>query len=136
MMPISRARLSLSKILIVDASTCAVMGALLALGSRQIGWLTAIPPALLFYAGLSLFPVALFMAIVAARPAIQPMLGWLAVWGNTVWVVASVVLLASGWIAPNGLGIAFIAGQALAVAGLAWLEHVALRGSRLALKAV
>ena len=135
-MPMSRARLSLSKILIVDASTCAVMGVLLAFGSRQMSALTAIPPALLFYAGLSLFPVAVFMAAVAARPAIQPTIGWLAVWGNALWIAASVLLLASGWIAPNALGIAFIAGQALAVAGLAWLEHLALRGSRLALQAV
>ena len=135
-MPISSARLSFSKILIVDASTCAVMGALLAFGSHQIGALTAIPPALLFYAGLSLFPVAVFMAVLAARPAIQPSVAWLAVWGNALWVAASVVLLGSGWIAPNALGIAFIAGQAFAVAGLAWLQHVALRGSRLALQAV
>ena len=135
-MPMSRARLSLSNILVVDASTCAVMGALLAFGPRQIGALTAIPPALLFYAGLSLFPVAVFMAVVAACPAIQPSVAWLAVWGNALWVAASAFLLVSGWITPNALGIAFIAGQALAVAGLAWLEHVALRGSRLALHAI
>ena len=126
---------SLRNILLVDAVTCAAMGALLAFGSGPIGGLTAIPPALLFCAGLSLFPIAAFMAVVATRRVIRPAAARLVVVGNVLWVAGSALLLASGWIAPNPLGVAFVAGQALAVAGLAWLEHAALGGARMALRA-
>jgi hypothetical protein len=53
---------------------------------------------------------------------------WLVVAGNGLWVVASLMLVLAGWIAPNPLGIAFIVAQALVVAVLAMLEHGALRG--------
>ena len=122
-----RSLLSLRNVLLVDAVTCGVMGASLALGASTIGTLTQIPPALLFYAGLSLFPIAAFMAAVASRPAIHPAAVWLIIAGNGLWVVGSFILVLAGWIAPNALGSAFIVGQALVVAALAKLEHGALR---------
>ena len=54
----------LRTILLFDAATCAVIGAALALASGPIARFTYIPPSLLFYAGLSLFPIAAFIAIV------------------------------------------------------------------------
>lgn len=115
----------LRTILLLDAATCAVMGAALGLAAAPIARLTDIPPGLLLYAGLILLPIAAFIAIVAARPA--PSLVWLVILGNLGWVAASVLLLVSGWIAPNGLGYAFIAVQAIAVAIISKLEHGALR---------
>jgi hypothetical protein len=115
-------------LLLIDATTCGVMGAVLTLGADALGSLTRIPPALLFYAGLALFPIAAFMAVVATRPVIQPAAMWLVVAGNGLWVVASLMLVLAGWIAPNPFGIAFIVAQALVVAVLAMLEHGALRG--------
>jgi hypothetical protein len=52
---------------------------------------------------------------------------WLVIIGNVLWVVGSLWLMVSGWIAPNALGYVFITAQALAVALLAALEHLALR---------
>ena len=115
----------LRTILLFDAATCAVMGAALALASGPIARFTYIPPSLLFYAGLSLFPIAAFIAIVAMRPA--PATVWLVILGNLGWVAGSALLLVSSWIAPNGLGYAFIAVQAAAVAIITKLEHGALR---------
>lgn len=115
----------LRTILLLDAATCAVMGAALALGAAPIARLTDIPPGLLLYAGLSLFPIAAFIAIVAMRPV--PATVWLVILGNLGWVAGSLLLLVSGWIAPNGLGYAFVAVQAIAVAVITKLEHGALR---------
>jgi hypothetical protein len=46
---------------------------------------------------------------------------------NALWTAASFALLASGAVAPNALGVAFVVGQALAVAGLGGLQYLALR---------
>ena len=119
---------SLRSTLLIDAATCAALGGGLSLGPTAIGGITSIPPALLFYAGLGLFPIAAFMAVVATRPVIPPAGVRLVVAGNLLWVALSLLLPASGLIAPNLLGIGFLAAQAVAVAVLAGLEHGALRG--------
>ncbi len=124
---------SLRNVLFVDAATCAGCGALMALASEHLASATHIPPALLFYAGMSLFPIAGFMAFVASRAARSvPAVSFIAV-GNVLWVAASLWLLVGGAIAPNGLGVAFIAVQAAAVAALTALEvrgAVSLRRDR------
>jgi len=125
-MSASRSLLSLRNVLLVDAITCAAMGALLIGGSAAIGHLTQIPPALLFYAGLGLLPVAVFMGLVALRPVIPAAGVRLIVAGNILWVAGSLLLLGAGLITPNVLGLGFIVGQAAVVAVLARLEHGAL----------
>jgi hypothetical protein len=55
---------------------------------------------------------------------------WLVIGGNLVWTADSLLLLVSGWVAPTGLGMAFVAAQALAVAGFAALQWLGLRRSR------
>jgi hypothetical protein len=119
-------RLSLPTLLLVDASTCALMGVILLFGSGPIAALTAIPAALLFYAGLALLPVAAFMTLAATRRPVPPAAAWIVILGNVLWIALSLLLLA-GWIAPNSLGVVFILVQALAVAILTILEHAALR---------
>lgn len=126
-MPANQNLPSLRALLLIDAATCAAMGAALDLGARPLAGLTDLSPALLHYAGFSLFPIAAFMALVALRPALQPVGAPLVIAGNGAWVLASLLLLASGWIAPNGLGVAFVLLQAVAVAALALLELAALR---------
>ena len=92
---------TLRKILLVDAATCAAMGGLLTLAAEPVGQLTQIPPMLLFYAGLSLFPIGAFMAIVAMGSPVGPGATRLIIAGNVLWVAASLGLLLSGWIAPR-----------------------------------
>jgi hypothetical protein len=50
-----------------------------------------------------------------------------------LWVIGSVLLLASGWVSPTLLGELFVQLQAAAVAGFAYLEYRGLRrdGGRL-----
>jgi len=122
---------SLRSLLFIDAATCATMGLALDLAAAPIAALTGLPQPLLLYAGLSLLPIAAFLALVALRPAQQPAGGWLVIAGNAGWVIASLVLIAAGWVQPNGLGVAFVLVQALAVAGLTLLELAALRRATL-----
>jgi len=45
---------------------------------------------------------------------------------NGLWVVDSLLRLASGWVTPNGLGAAFVLTQAAAGGGIAVLQALAL----------
>jgi hypothetical protein len=123
----SDARRGLTRILLLDAATCAVMGLLLLLASGPVGGRTGIPAALLFYAGAALIPIALYMALVARWAVGNHLAVWLVILGNIGWVLASFGLFA--FIAPDGLGIAFILAQAAIVAVLARLEYAAWRTS-------
>jgi len=114
--------LTLRNVLLLDAATCLLTGVLLVLSARLLAELTAIPSALLFYAGAILIPIAVFMAVTATRAALLPLAVWVIVAGNALWVVASIGLMIGPWIAPNVWGYAFIAAQAVAVAVLTMLE--------------
>ena len=131
-MPIQNPNTTLRRLLLTDAATCAAMGLALDLGAAPLASLTGLPAPLLLAAGLSLLPIAVFMALVAWRP--HPAAVRLVVLGNAAWVAASLLLLVSGpltgWAAANGLGVAFVLAQALAVAGLALLEQAAARATR------
>jgi len=124
---ISRPANFLRNVLLVDAATCVASGILMTLGSGPIASLTAIPPALLLYAGLSLFPIAGFMAVTATRPVISRLAVWLIIDGNVLWVAGSLWLMVGSPIAPTAVGYAFIGVQALAVAILAAFEYAGLR---------
>lgn len=119
--------LTFRNIVLFDAATCAAMGVALVLAASPLASWTLIPEAVLFYAGLALLPTAAFMAAVA-RGAVRKTLGAaIVIGGNALWVAASVALMVGDFIAPNGLGLAFIGVQAAAVAVLAALEAYALR---------
>ena len=124
-MPNIQNRLPLRQTLIADAVLCGAMGGLLVVLSGFISGATQIPALLLSYAGFSLFPIAAFIAFVALRSGRDSAGVWMVIAGNALWVLASFVLV-FGLIAPNALGIAFIAGQATVVALLAWLEFTCL----------
>lgn len=118
---------SLKNVLLIDALTCALFGALTTFGAGPVAAATALPVSLVFYAGLSLFPVAAFMAFAGLRVDRAPVLAWLAAGGNVLWVAASLGLLAGGLVAPNPMGEAFVLGQAAVVGILAALE---IKGAR------
>ena len=126
-MSITQSPKFLRTVLLIDAVTCAATGLLMTLGADIVARLTAIPAALLLYAGLSLFPVAAFIAVVGTRESIAPLAVWVVIVGNALWVAGSALLLFGEMIAPNALGYIFIAAQAAAVAVLAELEYFGLR---------
>lgn len=64
----------------LDAATCTACGLLMTLGAEPLGQLMNLPSQLLLYAGLSLFPIAAFLAWVRARalhsgPALTAVIG-------------------------------------------------------------
>jgi len=113
--------------LAADAAASGAMGLALALAPGAIGALTGLPAALLLGAGLFLLPYAAVIAWLATRAAVPRAMLWLLVAGNLLWAVESAILPLFGFVAPNGLGIAFLAVQGAAVAVFAELYIVALR---------
>jgi hypothetical protein len=116
----------LRTVLLVDAATCVATGLLMTFGAGLLAEFTAIPEPLLSYAGISLLPVAAFIALVATY-ALAPPAIWVVIAGNALWVAGSLLLLVDSPISPNVLGYVFIGGQAVAVAILAELEYFGLR---------
>ena len=114
-------------ILLIDAATCVAMGLALALGAEILSAPLGLPAPLLQYSGIALLPIAAYIAWVATRKVPPSVAVAIVVAGNALWIAASILLLASGWVAPSPLGSAFVIAQALAVALLDVLEYVAWR---------
>lgn len=112
---------SLSNLLRLDAVTCIAMGAALVLADGFIAGLTGLPALLLFYAGIALLPIGVFIAATAAWWSDAALPVWLIVLGNVGWVLASLAILAE---VPSvtSLGFAFVLAQAAVVALFAYLE--------------
>jgi hypothetical protein len=113
-----------------DAATCAVMGLLMTLLSTRLSDLLSLPAPLLFYAGLSLFPVAGFLLYVATRRKTATPLVWAIVFGNALWTLDSILILLMGWVAPNISGLYFVVLQAAGVAVFVCLEIIGLKRSQ------
>lgn len=123
----------LRRVLMADAAASAATGALMAFGADAFADLLGLPESLLRYAGLALLPFAALLAFIATRAALPRAAIWAVIVANALWVTDSLALLASGWVAPTALGIAFVIAQAAAVAALAELEYVGLRRTSLAM---
>jgi hypothetical protein len=116
----------LRTVLLTDAATCAASGLLMTLAAEPLARLTGIPGGLPLSAGLSLFPIAAFIAAVALRVPTWSAGVWLVVLGNVSWVLGSVWMLIGNVFTPNAMGYAFVIGQAAIVALLAQLEVIGL----------
>jgi len=119
----------LRRVLWLDAATCIGCGVLLAAGGGVLDGLFGLPEPLLRLAGASLFPVAAFIAWLALRVRLSPVLVWVVIVGNVVWAADSILLLLTPWVAPTLLGSAFVVAQALVVLALARAEQLGLRGA-------
>jgi hypothetical protein len=115
----------LRRVLYVDAATCAATGALMTFDATPLSTPLGLPAALLFWAGLSLFPIGAFILWVATRRDIPRPGAWLVIAGNAGWVAGSALVLAL--LSPTGLGTTFVIAQAVVVALLAELEYVGLK---------
>ena len=113
--------------LIGDAVASGATGLLMFAGA---GFLTAwlgLPETLLRYAGLVLLPYAALVGHLGTRNAPARPAVWAIILANAMWVIDSLVMLASGWVAPTALGTAFVLLQALVVAGFAGAQYLGLR---------
>ncbi len=110
--------------LLGDAAASGATGLLMAAAAGPLAPLLGLPEPLLRGAGLVLLPYAAFVAWLG-RPV--PGLVRAVVAVNLLWAADCVLLLASGFVAPTGLGIAFVLLQALVVLGFALAQWAGLR---------
>ena len=63
------------------------------------------------------------VGLLAGREAMPAAIVWAVIAYNALWSIDSIVLLLSGWVAPNAFGLVFVIGQALVVAGECVLRY-------------
>lgn len=127
--------LLLRRALQADALVSGAMALLLVTGASALAPLLALPQALLLETGLFLIAYAAFVGWLGSRAALQRPLVLLVIIGNALWTLASVALLLSGAVAPNALGIAFVAIQAVTVGVFAELQYIGMKRSSAAVMA-
>ncbi|MGS2646320.1 hypothetical protein [Streptosporangium sp. H16] len=117
----------LTRVLWTDALLTGGFALGLAVAAAPLADLLALPEPLLRWAGIGLLPFTAFVAYLAGRP-VPPRGGvWTLIAVNALWAVDSVLLLFTGWVDPNPLGVAFVLAQALLVGAFAELQYVGLR---------
>lgn len=124
-----RASSLLRRVLIVDAVSSGALGIVMIAFAELLANLCQLPVELVSEAGIVLLPFAAFVGFVASRPEPARIAVWAVIALNVVWVVDSIMLLFSGWIAPNALGYTVVIAQAAAVLVLADLEFMGLKRS-------
>jgi hypothetical protein len=112
-----------------DAAVSGATGLLMMVAAGHVDSLLGLPVSLMRYAGLSLLPFAALVAWLASRESLPRAAVWGVIAYNALWTIDSLVLLASGWVAPTALGIAFVIAQALVVAVFAGLQYSGLKRS-------
>jgi hypothetical protein len=117
----------LRSVLHADALISGAAGLLMMLGAPLLSPLLELPAELLFWAGLILLPFVAMLVVIARRATVSKLVMIDIIAINALWVVGSFGLLLSGVVTPNALGIAFVVGQALAVAVFAELQFSGIR---------
>ena len=117
----------LRRVLVADAVISGTTGLALLFAADAVGRMLNVPAELLRSAGVSLVPFTAFVGWLATRERLPRIPVWTVIALNLVWVVASIALLFVDRVNPNGLGVAFIVVQAIAVAGFAEMQYVGLR---------
>ena len=123
----------LRQALLADAVTTAACATLLIGGAGILDDLLGLPAGLLRGAGLVLVPFVALVFWLGTRQRLPRMMILAVIGLNILWVIDSVLLLVSGWVAPTAAGLAFVIAQAVAVAMYAELQIIGLRRSTTAL---
>ena len=124
-----RASSLLRRVLIVDALISGACGVAMFALADGFASLLQLPVDLVREAGIILLPFAAFVGFVASRQEPARIAVWAIIALNIVWVVDSILLLFTGWVAPNALGYVFVIAQAAMVLVLADLEYMGLKRS-------
>jgi hypothetical protein len=124
-----RASSLLRRVLVVDAVSSGAMGLAMIAFAELLANLLQLPVELVSEAGIVLLPFAAFVGFVASRREPARIAVWVIIAMNVVWVVDSIVLLFTGWVAPSALGYAFVIAQAAVVLVLADFEYMGLKRS-------
>jgi hypothetical protein len=117
-----------------DAIFSGISAVLLTFGAAQFAPLLDLPETLLRETGLFLIAYTALVGWLGTRQAMPKALVAIVIAGNAAWTLASIALLLSDAVAPNLLGEAAVAMQAIVVGALAELQYIGLRrsGERLA----
>ena len=116
----------LRRVLMADAVVTGATGLAMFAAAGPLAALFGLPDQLLRYAGLSLLPFAGFVGALAGRASLPLTAVRVVIAANALWVVDSLLLLVTGWVAPTVFGYAFVVGQALIVAAFAELQYAGL----------
>ncbi|CAN7505245.1 hypothetical protein LJR039_003402 [Pseudorhodoferax sp. LjRoot39] len=120
----------LSRVMWIDAASCAATGALQVGFTDALARLTGLPGGLLMGTGLFLLAYAAAAAAMARRATPPRTLIGLVAIGNFGWAAACAALLASGLFAVTALGMAWVIAQAVTVVLLAEAQWMGLRATR------
>jgi hypothetical protein len=115
----------LQRALAADAIVSAATAALMIAGAGWLAEFLSLPADLLRLAGLLLLPYIACVAYTLKRPSRAGVFAIIGI--NVAWAAACVLLLASGWVAPNAFGVAFVIVQAVAVLLFAELQYIGLK---------
>ena len=119
----------LRRVLVVDAVFSGVSGIAMIALAEMLAGLLQLPVELVSEGGIVLLPFAAFVGFVASRSEPSRFAVWTIIAINIVWAVDSIVLLFTGWVAPNALGYAVVIAQAAGVLVLADLEYRGVKRS-------
>ncbi|VVE49684.1 hypothetical protein PMO31116_04573 [Pandoraea morbifera] len=122
----------LARVMLADALISAAVGLLQVLAAAPLAALLDLPAVGLRVTGLVLLAYGAALVWLVRRTAIPAAAAWAAIAVNAIWALECIVLLWSGWIAPNGLGVAFIGVHIATVLVFAELTFIGLRRRRLA----
>ena len=117
----------LRRSLLLDAAATGAAAALLIAGAGFLEGPLGLPVAPMREAGLILVPFVACVAWVGTRQEVMRGAVWAIIAANALWVIASLGLLVSGWVAPTVLGYAFVIAQAAVVALFGELQYAGLR---------
>lgn len=126
----SSSLLTLKGALLADAAVSGAVGLISLAGARWLGSALDLPAALLAGSGAFMTIYAAGLVMLGNRWPVPASGARIVAGGNLVWAAACIVLLFSGWIAPNALGAGFVVVQIVAVLIFAELQALALRASR------
>jgi hypothetical protein len=121
--------LLLRRALQLDTLATGAMAVLLTFGAGYLASFLNLPETFLRISGVALIGWTAIVGFLATRDVMSKAIVWAVIAGNAVWTIDSLALLATSWIAPNTLGIAFIVMQAVAVGLFAELQYMGLRKS-------
>lgn len=121
---------TLRKVLVMDALSCAVVFAGCVLFAGTASQFLGLPEALVVAGGWICFAAGLLFAMLTASGRPSRSLLALGVFGNALWILASLVVAAAFAGQMTGIALAIVVGQAAAVTALTWLEAVGVLSLR------
>ena len=123
------ASLFLRRAFLLDTIVSGMMALLLTFGAGTLAPLLELPEQLLRETGLFLIAYTALVGWLATRQSMPKALVMIVIAGNAAWTLASIALLFSGAVTPNGLGEVFVIAQAMVPGALAELQYIGLRRS-------